>query len=310
MEKRDPGLEIKALEEKRETLEQAVKIALNIEQLHKSLEATLLMGESSADIPEEALATFESLESSTQDMPLAKLKKNLASLEQAVKAKLAGILEIAEMSDDALLASDPIATHKLLNNFRKLAQTAVALRILLHTRGEATDATELHVPTEQIRAKLTVVTQKERAYRKVIKTEMVSMITETERLLTNPDISDSMRDFLTVSNADLQNNLDHLDSGKSITSMPVAVEMIEMSETEITTLDTSGAADTSSQKDETPSLQKQTVFAPMNTPQAPEPATKKAKKKGFFGRMWEWATTPDEVSWKKTRDSNKQNRRK
>ena len=308
-EQRDPSQEIKALEEKRETLERAVKIALNIEQLHTSLEATLLMGQSSADIPEEALATFESLESSTQGMPLDKLKQNLASLEAAIKSKLDSILKIAEMDDDALIASDPIATHKLLNNYRKLAQTAVALRVLLHARGEATDAAELHVPAKQIRAKLTLVSQKERAYRKVIKTEMVSMMTETERMLTNPGIPDSMREFLIASNDDLQHNLDHLDSGKSITSMPVAVEMIEMSENEITTLDTAPSTATP-QENEVPKVQKQTLFSPLETPE-PQPAVQQTQKKGFFRRIWEWATTPDEVSWAKTRDNdNKQNKRK
>ena len=308
-EQRDPSKEIRALEEKRDALERAVKIALNIEHLHKSLEATLLMGQSSADIPKEALATFEKLESSTQGMPLVKLKETLVSLERAIKSKLDNILKIAEMDDDALVASDPIATHKLLNNYRKQAQTAVALRVLLHSRGEATDATELHVPTEQIRAKLTVVAQKERAYRKVIKTEMVSMITETERMLTNPGISDSMREFLIASNDDLQHNLDHLDSGNSITSMPVALEMIEMSEREITTLDTAPST-TTSQANEVPKVQKQTLFTPMESPQLPAQPFKK-KKKGVFSRIWEWATTPDEVSWKKTRDSgNTPKRRK
>jgi len=307
-EQRDPSQEIRALEEKRDALERAVKIALNIEHLHKSLEATLLMGQSSADIPKEALTTFEKLESSTQGMPLAKLKKNLTSLEQAIKSKLDNILKIAEMDDDELIASDPIATHKLLNNYRKLAQTAVALRVLLHSRGETTDATKLHVPAEQIRAKLTVVTQKERAYRKVIKTEVVSMIAETERMLTNPGISDSMREFLVASNDDMQQNLDHLDSGKSITTMPVAVEMIEMSENEITTLDTAPST-TSPQANETPKVQKQTLFTPMETPK-PQPPVQQTKKKGLFRRIWEWATTPDEVSWKKTGADKKQNRRK
>lgn len=301
IEQKDPGQEIRALEEKRETLERAVKIALNIEQLHKSLEATLLMGQPSADIPEEALATFKSLESSTQDMPLAKLKQNLASLEQAVKAKLNGILEIADMDDDTLIASDPIATHKLLNNYRKLAQTAVALRVLMHIRGEATDATELHVSTEQIRAKLTVVTQKERAYRKVIKTEMASMITESERLLTNSDVINSIRDFITTTNKDLQRNIEHIDSGLSITSMPIAVEIIEVSEANITSLDTAGSSTTQTQKNETPTVQKQTVFSPNEAPKQPsQPDGQNPQKRGVFHRAWEWATTPDDVTWDKT----------
>ena len=311
-EQRDPSKEIRALEEKRDALERAVKIALNIEHLHKSLEATLLMGESSADIPKEALATFEKLEDSTQGMPLAKLKETLVSLERAIKSKLDNILKIAEMDDDALVASDPVATHRLLNNYRKQAQTAVALRVLLHSRGEATDATELHVPTEQIRAKLTVVAQKERAYRKVVKTEIISMVKETERMLTNPGISDSMREFLIASNDDLQNNLDHLDSGNSITSMPVAIEMIEMSESEITTLDTAPSATPASRPNEVPEVQKQTVFAPLESSH-PQPSVQQAKKnkKGFFTRIKEWITTPDEVTWKKTRaKDNKRRKRK
>jgi hypothetical protein len=181
----------------------------------------------------------------------------------------------------------------------------VALRVLLHSRGAATAPVELHVPAEQIRARLTVVEQKERTYRKIIKNEIVTMITETDRMLANEGLSATMRSFLAASNEDLQRNLEHLNSGKKITTMPVAIEIIEMGEREITSFDTAPSAEQSS---EIPAVQMQRLVAPMEpAPSRHEPLQTK-KRKGFFGRLYEWITTPDQITWKRTKEKDDENR--
>lgn len=310
VERRDPGKEIRALEEKREALEKAVRIALNIERLHDSLAASLLLGEASSDIPREVVLTYTRLDESTKGQPIAALKQSLETLERVVRSNLGRILKISELDDEALVGPQAGRIEALLKDYKKQAQTAIALRVLLHSRGEATEPSELYVPAEQIRARLSVVEQKERAYRKVIRTEVVTMMTEAERMLAAEGLSDSMRQFLTASYQDMRDNLNHLDSGKSISSLPVAMEMVEMSEHEISTLDTAPAAsDARGSGDDLPELQKQTLFTPSETPMPPLGATTgPIRKKGFFRRLWEWATTPDSVTWRKLKSDSKQRR--
>lgn len=306
VEKISSSKDLKILEEKREALERAVKIALNIERLQGSLEATLLMGKPAADLPEDAQATLAELEESIKSQPVSKLKESLAALERLVQSRLSRILELAEMDAEALVSPDVGDIEGLLNDYRKQAQTAVALRVLLHSRGESSAPAELHVPVEQIRARLTVVEQKERAYRKIIKNEIVTMITETERMLANPGLAPAMRQLLLASNEDMQRNLEHLDSGKKITTMPVSIEIIEMGEREITTFDTSPADE---QSGEVPAVQKQRLVAPME-PVAARPSEAQSqikKKKGIFARLIEWATTPDHITWTRTKEDRSKN---
>lgn len=309
VEKISSSRDLKVLEDKRDALERAVKIALNIERLHSSLEATLLMGKPAADLSEEALATIEELEGSIKSQPVDKLRESLAVLEVLVRSRLAQILQISELEADELVAPGAGEIEALLNDYRKQAQTAVALRVLLHSRGEATAPTELHVPAEQIRARLSVVEQKERAYRKIIKTEIVTMITETSRMLANEGLSPTMRQFLVASNEDLQCNLEHLDSGKKITSMPVAIEIIEMGEREITSFDTAPAP---TQATEIPVMQKQRLVAPMEHSPAParQSPQEVKKKRGLLARFIQWITTPDQITWRHTKQDGEEGRDK
>ncbi len=303
VEKISSSKDLKVIEDKREALEKAVKIALNVERLQRGLEATLLMGKPTSDLPDEALATIEALEESIKSQPISKLKESLATLELLVKSSLAQILEISELNTEQLVAPGAVEIEALLNDYSKQAQTAVALRILLHSRGEATAPTELNVPAEQIRARLTAVEQKERTYRKIIKTELVTMIAETERMLSSTTPSPAMRQFLLASNDDLQRNMAHLESGKKITTMPVAIEIIEMSEREITRFDT---APIPTQTVQTPTVQKQRLIAPMeHTPTPPmQELQHPEKKRGFLARFIHWLTTPDQVTWKHTKQGH------
>lgn len=294
--------DLKRLEEKREALEAAVKIALNIERLHSTLEAALLLGMPTSELPADALATLDELEESIKSQPIGKLKESLTALERVVQARLAQILKISEMDAEELACAEEV--EALLNDYRKQAHTSVALRLLLHSRGEATAATELHVPAEQIRARLSVVEQKERTYRAIIKTEIATMITETERMLENEGLSPTMRQFLLASNEDMHSNLAHLNAGKKITNMPVAIEIIEMGEREITSFDTSPA---SSQANELPAEQKQRLVAPMeHSPMPPKRDPQQVEgKKGLIARFIRWISTPDQITWKQIKQDAK-----
>jgi len=308
----DTSDELIILEKKREALEETVRIALNIERLHKGLEAALAMGQETHTMPREMLDTMDELTDTTIAMTSPRLREILATLEQVVKSKLDQILKISEMDERQLAIAETGRIEKLVDEYRRQARTAVAVRVLLHSRGEATKATELGVAPERIQARLTVLEQKEQQYRGAIRNELKLMITETERMLAAEGLDYRKKMFLEMTLQDFSDNIEHLDSGRSITSMPFAIEMVEMSETEITSLDTAPDLSATSVKEEAPpTVQTQKVFAPLEQPTAPPPVeiqkksirAKKGKPKrhGLFGRFIEWVTTPDEVKWKDTK---------
>ncbi len=302
MENINSSQEIKALEEKKFALEQAVQIAQSIERLQESLAASLLLGKSSSDIPQSAIEAYEQLDASTRSQSIDQLRQSLSSLERVISADIKRILQISEMPAEALGGASARQIYDLLNNFRKQAQTAVALRVLLHARGDKTEATSLPVSSQQIRARLTEVNEKEQAYRRIIRNELVSTINETNRILDNTHVSDAMRALLLVSNQDMTANLQHLDSGKPITQMPVPMEIINLSEHSITTLDTSPEQ---KNHEALPSMQKQPLFVPSTPATAPADTARLKKDDNLLKNIWRWATTPTTVSWKDVKSEDK-----
>ncbi len=286
--------ELIILEKKREALEETVRIALNIERLHNGLEATLSMSESTANIPPHVLGTLEELDEETSLMPSNTLKEILGTLEKIVRSKLENILEISEMDERQLINAEAGKIEKLVNEFRKKAQTAIALRVLLHTRGEVTHPIILQVSTDQIHSQLNILNKKERGYRETIKSELINMISETERMLSAENLTNKMKMFLNISHQNLSDNLSHLDAGKSITAMPVTIEMIEMGEHGITSIDTT-PIDTG--QNNPPTIQKKSLYSPAQASiLPPKEVQEREKPSDLFSRLKKWATTPDDTN--------------
>ena len=99
--------------------------------------------------------------------------------------------------------------------------------------------------------------------------------------------------------ADFSNNLAHITSGLSITTLPIAMEIVEMSD---------GAISSVSTDNSTPSnhngthIEKQTLVKPLEP--APKPAKSTAEqlqeiqnKPGLLASIWLWINTPKGVSW-------------
>jgi len=234
---RSPLEELNLLREKRGLLEQAVKIAEAVEHLHHGLMTVMLLGKPTNLISKKAIATFEILDGQTQMLPSDQLCEILKKLENSVQQKLATILQISKLKDRAFIDAEVIAGEEktpatLLREYQKLAQTAVAVRVLLHTRGERTAPTVFAVPEDDLRHKITEIREREQGCRTKVKQEIVKLVQDTDQLLIRDDLPEGMRIMLETSRDGFQQNLEHMEVGGSLQTMPVSMEIIDVEDTE------------------------------------------------------------------------------
>ena len=278
--------ELRQLRKKRKALESAMRIAASVERLHQGLKAVMLMGKPTSAIPKQALASYEELDEKTKLQPTAKLQEILAKLEKTIKTRLSTIMRLAELDDEALLARDQDDAEEgpseniehILNDYRKSAQTAVALRVLLKTRGVPTKAVVLDVSADVLKEKIVALGQREKRCRVHARQEIVTLINDIKGLMRR-GVPEGMKQVLLTAHRDLLMNLKHLDAGRTIESLPVSIEIIEMGEEE--------------------EIEEIVAMPVMCDDEDQEQQSGKRKSPGFFSVFWRWLLTPFGVSWQR-----------
>ncbi len=115
-----------------------------------------------------------------------------------------------------------------IGNFKRRTQTAMALRFLLKERGVAIAPFSLAVPQESIFDHIEALKEKEKGCVKQIRKEIVSIIKDSDVMIQSASFTEGMRkDILKVRQA-MQVNLEHLDSGGSVSDIPNVFETVVM----------------------------------------------------------------------------------
>ena len=278
--------ELKALEKKKSALEKVMKIARAVEQLRYGLEAVVLLGKPSAGISPQALHIFEALSDKIRIQPTKKIQECVQKLDTVIANNLNAIIELARPENHAELheqvtADDDLAEQitKLIQDYRKNSQTAVALRVELRERGIRTTPANWSVNIDSVRAQITQLSIQETDYREKIKTNIVSLQHDALIVVNNNDQPQATREAAEHMHHMLQKDLDHLNAGKDIESMPYFVEVVEL-------------------KDSIPAphpdeqIAKQEPTAPLQPVQ-----TEHKSKPGLIHRLWRWSTTAPSVTW-------------
>ena len=190
--------ELGALQKKRITLEKIVRIALAVEQLNDGLQSVILLGKPLSSASPKIKGLIAQLEEKVRLQPSIKIKETLVHLEKSIKGKLEIVLDIAEMDDEQLitLSADEEQVETLLRMYAKNAQTAVALKGVLHARGEITRPTPFTVDTEVIVKKLVEISAREKTCRNRVMLSVMTMIDEAKALLSNAELAETMRSIL------------------------------------------------------------------------------------------------------------------
>ena len=166
--------DIELIESKRRLLEQIIAITRAIEQTQEGLNAVLVLGVPSKEIPEDALNFHTALSQNLRSLPVSKLQEYLTNLEALIRGQLTRILRFSDMdftSDEAIeiiCLSEGKETESplcLLEDFKRTAQTSVSLKVLLRKRGVATTGSLLPVPRAEITRQLHQLREQEQGQR-------------------------------------------------------------------------------------------------------------------------------------------------
>ena len=231
--------DIAGIEEKRRVLEQIVDIAKAIDNMQESLESVLILGVSSKEMPEEALHLYSALSDNMRNLPVNKIKEYLENLELIIKGQLDKILEFSGLdlsSDEAveimyISSDDDHAKNplELLEDFRRTAQTAVSLRVLLKKRGVPSHGSTLPVPKEIISKQIEQLDEQEQVQRGKAKSKIMEMKTDLDNMLNNPAYPEEMKKLLRGVQANLDSDLKSIDSGADLGRLSFVVETQEIS---------------------------------------------------------------------------------
>ena len=251
--------DIASLEDKRRILQQIVDITNAIESLQDSLNAVLILGVSSKEIPEQARSLYSSLSDNLRNLPIKQIKVYFDNLEAIIRSQLEKILLYSgldfsngeEIEFISLSSEEEESPLDLLDEFKRTAQTAVSLRVLLRRRGVATSGSAVPVAPEMIKKQLAELDDQERQQRAKAERKIDEMQADVEKMLANPDCPDGMKDILKGVVANLQWDKKLLSSGASLSKLSfvaesqeiAGVEEIAVAETiEVTELEEAGPA--------------------------------------------------------------------
>lgn len=283
--------ELVELENKKNVLERVLKIARAMESLQNSLETVVLLSKPVRSLPHHALKLYESLGEATQYQPTHKLKQTLDKLDDLIKNDLGKIMDIVNAehlqqfdSNDASAVSVQSfsdGVEKRVDNFRRIAHTAVALRVLLKERKVPTTPVEYTIPAAMLREKFLQMKGMQENYRRKVDNEIAQLMAQTEQLLQRPESADSSKAAAKMLLALLRSNLDHLRAGKEISDMPFFVDVVELKSD---MLETHQPA--------------QNMTADNNKGPESIAAQVSRKKYGVIIRFLIWLTTPSDVTWK------------
>ncbi|MES9896814.1 MAG: hypothetical protein ABW141_18170 [Candidatus Thiodiazotropha endolucinida] len=220
--------DISSLESKRQILKQIVDITKAIENMQDSLNAVLVLGVDSKDIPEDALNLYSSLSDNLRNLPVSRIKEYFNNLELIVKGQLDKILRYSglDFSDNEgiefiSLSSDgsEINPFDLLDEFKRTAQTAVSLRVLLRKRGAATLGSPVPVSPATIKSQLQRLENQENQQRSKAREKILEMQEDVKGMLENPNYPDGMKQMLNGVVANLDRDVKLLEKGVSLNKL-------------------------------------------------------------------------------------------
>lgn len=221
--------QLNALEEKKQTLARVIKIASSLEAMRLALTAVFQLGQPEADLPPGVLNFFTSLGKKVKNLSDLEIQTRLNNLQTNIKSKLAKVIAItAELDDLSDLNNQRIdEINQLVEDYKRHAQTAVALGILLQRRGVTTTPIGLSLTKETMLVELKRITTQENKKRQDAIQQTLEIRHDINVIRLNPNTCDATRQILDLIAENLKQNILHLRAGHSISQLPYEVEMIE-----------------------------------------------------------------------------------
>ncbi|MCG7963193.1 MAG: hypothetical protein N0E54_10875, partial [Candidatus Thiodiazotropha taylori] len=234
----------------------------------------------------DALNLYSSLSDSLRNLPIKQVQLYYSNLETLIKSQLEKIMQysgldyskdeniefIALSSDDEEASESPL---DMLDEFKRTAQTAVSMRVLLRKRGVATPGSTIPVSPEVIKRQLVDLDNQEKQQRKEAGEKIEEMQADVQGMLDNPDYPEGMKEILKGVVSNLEQDKKLLNAGASLCKLSFvaeAEEIVDVQDVEVEeTIEITGVAEPADESD-------------------------------FSERASRWLNSPWDVSWKDTAD--------
>ncbi len=230
----DIDKQLDSLEAGRGVLEKLLTAATSLESLRVGLESSLQLGQQMNELPVEALQLYHALGSKIRQLSDSDVLLRLQGLDIKVQINLEEIIPLVEAYSGSVanVKKDPtiIILSDKVDKFKRLAKTAITLRVLLYKRGLKTEPLALSVPEHIVLGKLKLVESKEKKYRDDIKETIGVLEQDITALLNSGRCPNTMKQMLQATLCDLAYNKEHVDAGLSIQELPVSMELVEFSD--------------------------------------------------------------------------------
>jgi len=294
----DSNVHLSLLKRKRYALEQLIEFSKNIVDQGQALDDILVLSRPSQAIPDKVRLQLMEMVKSLEDYPDNELQERLTKIDKLVENGVASVVVLAQSVDQ--FEED---THEVINKiehikeltsiFRKRTKLAIAIRITLQERGITTNRLQLEFDQDTIAERVSELKDEELACRHNIKAHIEEVILECKTLLSKTTLPVSLRKELVVVQRVMKQNLEHVNKGKSINTMPVNFEIIVMGD----------SAPAESHSAAPPKSVSPANVVPNKPIKATVQRTEKksvtsAKKLSFFKRLIIWLSAPLSVTWK------------
>lgn len=289
---------LERLEARRTLLEQGIRVALIVERLNRGLEAVLVSGAAGAYLPQRAVEFFDKLDPQFHALPNPALREKIQQLTLEVEARYKQILDLTRFVATARAPDNPplgiVDVNGFLHRFTAQAEVLIGLRVLLHKRGEQTPGIKIHIPKQSIQQRLAMVRGQENLVRHKVRDAAVRLRDETQVLLEETSLSDSMREFLEHTLLDANVVLESLDAGVALIDLPPELRTIQVIGDPI-------SSDDLCRELELDRAEPQPAPVSLPPPTTPDQAPPRPPL-GFWATLKIWLNTPFRVSWSQIRD--------
>lgn len=226
-----------AVRQRRVALERVVQSAQAVEYLRRGLRAALLLKGTPRQIAEQAGDWPLRAEHAVRVQPSRDLLRRLEQLDRQVRGQAERILTFAHGEEELLAAFGALdetgrveveQVLKLLAGFRRDAEMAVTLRLLLRERGVAVHPLRLALPPAETRERVARLRARERLCRRQVYQHVQALRQDLERLLVNDGLATAARHSVGVACQGLEDDLEHLQRGGSVDHLPVPLDVVEL----------------------------------------------------------------------------------
>ena len=155
--------------------------------------------------------------------------------------------------------------------------------MLLRKRGAPVPAMVIAVPKSVIRERISELEKKESLYIEKIKTVIIAMQKDIDKILGNPGCPEVAKQNLLEVRSDLEQNLAHIKAGRKIEDLPIIFEELGV----VSAHQSAFSSDIFSDSD-----------APKRAASVDAASAHEKKGRGFIFQLWTWLTTPTTVSWR------------